>query len=81
MQNFTIEMILSVAVIVLTVLAIAVFIINGSGAAFYGLFVITVLVMVYTWYRISGTSFFNTARTPAAAPKRRVKRARKRRRR
>lgn len=59
MQKFTTEMMLSVAVIILTVLAIVVFIVNGSGAAFYGLFVVAVVVMVYTWYRISNAPSFN----------------------
>jgi hypothetical protein len=81
MENFTIEMYLSMIVIILTVLAIVVFIIYGSGAVFYGIFVITVLVMVYTWYRISGTSFFETGRTPAGKTPKKMKRTRKRKRR
>ncbi len=78
MQEFTTEMSLSVAVIVLTVLAIVVFIIYGSGAAFYGLFMITVLVMVYTWYRISGTSFFETERIVVRKSAKRARQKRKR---
>lgn len=81
MENFTAEMYLSMAVIVLTILAIAVFIIYGSGTAFYGLFLVTVLVMVYTWYRISGTSFFEAERAPAGKAQKQTKRARKRKRR
>ena len=70
MQKFTTEMMLSVAVIILRVLAIVVFIVSGAGFAFYGLFVIAVVVMAYTWYRISGTAPFSERQgaAPMAPP-------------
>jgi hypothetical protein len=49
----TTEVALSLAVIIVSVLAIAVFISSGAGIAFYGLFLVAAAIMVYAWYRIS----------------------------
>lgn len=53
MTEITTEVLLSVVIIVLTVLAIIVFIVSGAGTIFYGIFVLAVIVMFYTWHRIS----------------------------
>jgi hypothetical protein len=63
MTQITTEMLLSMGIIALTILAIIVFIVYGAGSAFYGIFVIAVLLMFYTWYRISGLQ----AQTPMIA--------------
>ncbi len=86
MTNITTEVVLSVAIIVLTVFAIAVFIISGSGALFYGLFVITALLMFYMWYKLSRVppelveQVGGAGNEPAAPVKRRKARARTKRR-
>ncbi len=67
MQEITTEMALSIAVIVLTIIAIAVFIISGAGLLFYALFVAVVIVMFYTWQRISAHEPTATVARPAQA--------------
>jgi hypothetical protein len=64
----TTEVLLSVAIIILTILAIAVFIIYGSGALFYGLFAVTVLIMLFTWYKLSYASGGTAPRAQTSEP-------------
>ncbi|MFI5412758.1 MAG: hypothetical protein ACHQX1_02610 [Candidatus Micrarchaeales archaeon] len=53
MTTVTTEIALCVAIVILTVFAIVVFISSGSGTLFYAIFVVTTVVMIYTWYKIS----------------------------
>lgn len=69
MEN-QIEIMLSLTIIILAILAIAVYFYFGPNAAFYGLFIVAIVVMFYTWRRVS--------QTPAAAPVSRKSTPRKR---
>lgn len=63
-QNIT-EILLSAVIIILAVMAIGIFLVSGATVWFYGLFVMTAGVMLYTWYRLSRVSPSNAA-TPVA---------------
>jgi ABC-type transport system involved in Fe-S cluster assembly fused permease/ATPase subunit len=76
MQELNTEMMLSIAVIVLTIIAIAVFIVYGAGIPFYALFVIVVVVMFYTWQKISAEPTAKKTAMPAAKPKARGRKRR-----
>ncbi len=73
-----IDILLSLAVIVLSVLAIVVYIISGAGAVFYALFIVTAVVMLYTWYQIGRMQHPTPTRAPLSKEASR-KRSRKKR--
>ncbi|MCW6159802.1 MAG: hypothetical protein LVQ95_01790 [Candidatus Micrarchaeales archaeon] len=52
MEN-QIEVILSLTIIILAILAIVVYLYSGANAAFYGIFVVALVIMFYTWRRTS----------------------------
>lgn len=64
MEN-QIEVMLSLTIIILAILAIIVYVYFGANVAFYGIFVVALVVMFYTWRRTS------MAGVPAEAPRRR----------
>ena len=53
MAEMNMDIALSLAIIILTVLAIIVYIVSGAGIAFYAIFIVAVIVMFLTWNRIS----------------------------
>ena len=65
MEKIDSEFVSAFAVVIITILAIAVYIVSGAGLGFYGLFVVAACVMLYTWHRISRA----TVPQPAMAQK------------
>ncbi len=68
MAKITTEVWLSALIVVLTVLAIIVFIVNGAGIIFYGIFVVAAVVSFYTWDRIRKLEPGSSA-APASSPR------------
>ncbi len=75
MEN-QIEVILSLTIIILAILAIVVYLYSGANVAFYGIFIVALVIMFYTWRRTS-QSPLPAAHAPAMRRRRSATRRRK----
>lgn len=73
--NLNNEVFLSLAIIVLCTLAIIVYIVSGAGIGFYALFFVALVVVFFTWYKVSRTPAPSAA---SAAPAKKAAKKRKR---
>lgn len=70
-------MMLSLAIVILTILAIIVYIYSGPNIGFYGIFVLALVIMLYTWRRISQAPEEKAPKARAPVSRQRAGRRRK----